>query len=239
MGQAPLIGDVYEKQTDPGHFLSLAQARSMTPIQMTPSEYYYGHFREDMASFWHSLNELGSVSRVRQRLTPSRFAHQAAEHFSVVDLVARPNRALPDHLASVPQERRIDFLCALLYTILIDQVIYSHHHADYPAFRALTMYPKMDRTVGLSRTLMMANPFELFEDDVLSSRGLNREDVVVRFAVWASFISSDLRAFFSGHPIGAINWPTVRGAILADPSATWGRAGQILTAALNTDESAS
>jgi hypothetical protein len=209
----------------------------MAPIQMSPSEYYYEHFREDMASFWRSLDEHGSVSRVRQRLTPSRFAHQAAEHFSVVDLVARPNHALPDHLASVPHERRIDFLCALLYTILIDQVIYSHHHADYSAFRALTMYPKMDRTVGFSRTLMMANSFELLEDDVLFSRGLNRELVEKRFAVWASFISFDLYAFFSSHKIGAINWPAVRRSILADPSVTWGRSGQALAATLNNDES--
>jgi hypothetical protein len=203
---------------------------------MTPSEYYCGHFREDFDSFWRSLDEHGSVSRIRQRLTPSRFAQQAAEHFSVVDLVARPSRALPDHLALVPHERRVEFLFALLYMILVDQVVYSHFHADYPDFRALTMYPKMDRTVGFSRTLMMANPFELLEDDVLSSRGMNRADVEVRFAVWAIFISSDLRDFFSIQQIGAINWPAVRGAMLADPSVTWGGAGQALATALIADK---
>jgi hypothetical protein len=166
---------------------------------------------------------------------PSRFAHQADEHFSVVDLVARPNRALPDHLASVPHKRHLEFLIGLLYTILLDQVVYSHFPVDYPDFRALTMYPKMDRTIGFSRTLMMANPFELLEDDVLSSRGMSRADVEARFAVWAAFISLDLRTFFSTQQIGSINWPAVKDSMLADPSVTWGRAGQILATALNAD----
>jgi hypothetical protein len=205
---------------------------------MTPSDYYYTRFRVDLASFWRSLDDLGSVSRVRQHLTQSRFASQAASHFSVVDLVARSNRGLPDHLAQVPRERNIDFLCALLYTILIDQVMYSHHAADYPTFQALTTYPKMDRTIGFSRTLTMANPFELLEEDVLSSRGLNRMGVETRFTDWATFIASDLRAFFAQHQVGQTEWHAVRSSMLTDHNVTWGVPGRVLAAALATDSNA-
>lgn len=204
---------------------------------MTPSQYYYHHFRKDLASFWQSLDNCGSVSRVRQRL-PSHIASQAAAHFSVVDLVARPNRGLPDHLANVPREHHVDFLCALLYTILIDQVMYSHHAADYPAFQALTGYPKMDRTVGFSRTLMMANPFELIEEDVLSSRDLDRTVVATRFDTWVSFIASDLKGFVTQHWIGNTEWQAVRQSMLADPSVTWRGPGRALAAALTDEESA-
>ena len=125
---------------------------------MSPTTYYYGPFREHFAAFWKSLDTQGSVSRVRNRVTLSRFAEQAGEHFSVVDLVAQPDRGLQDHLKDVPVPEQLDFLCAVLYTVLIDQVMYTHRRADYLAFRAQTLYPKMDRTVGYSRTLMMANP---------------------------------------------------------------------------------
>ena len=201
---------------------------------MNPSEYYQGPFREDFAAFWQSLERRGSVSRVRQRLTPSRFAEQSGTHFSVVDLVASPQRSMPDHLQEVPVQRHIDFLCALLYTIMIDQVMYAHRRGDYPKFRALTLYPKMDRTVGFSRTLMMANPFELLEDDVLQSRNLSRKDVTERFEHWARFIVGDLRAFFERHRVGATTWKDVEAAMLADPSVTWGAYGEFLSQSLRS-----
>jgi hypothetical protein len=205
---------------------------------MEPSAYYYGPFRDHLASFWRSLNERGSVSRVRLRLTPTRFAAQSATHFSVVDLVARPDHGLPDHLVSVPSEMHLDFLCALLYTILIDQVMYSHRHGDYPEFQAMTLYPKMDRTVGYSRTLMMANPYEVFENNILTNRGLRPEEVTERFSVWAEFIASDLCAFFTQHQVGTTTWTDVKAAMLQDPGATWGIAGAILANALASDHNA-
>ena len=205
---------------------------------MEPSAYYYGSFREHLAVFWQSLEERGSVSRVRMRLTPSRFAAQSATHFSVVDLVAHPTRKLPDHLVNVPVEVHVDFLCALVYTILIDQVMYAHRQMDYPEFHSITQYPKMDRTVGFSRTLMMANPYELFGEEVLSSRNLQRREVDAIFAKWAPFIVEDLCRFFALHKVGTTTWPEVKRAMLHDPSVTWGTSGAALAKALTEDPSA-
>jgi hypothetical protein len=205
---------------------------------MKPSDYYHGAFQAHLRSFWRSLENHGSVSRVRTGLNASPLAAQSAMHFSVVDLVARPDRGLHDHLADLPRDSQIDFLCALLYAILIDQVMYSHRPEDYAAFQAMTLYPKMDRTVGFSRTLMMANPYELLEGDVLASRGIEHDLAHARFVRWVSFIVDDLHAFFSQRKVGSTTWSDVRTAMLSDPDATWGQAGAALAASLASDSRA-
>lgn len=202
---------------------------------MDPSEYYYGSFRDHFRLFWTSLENHGSVSRVRMRLNPSHFAYQASEHFSVVDLVARPDQDLRDHLAEVPRDAHLDFLCGLLYIILIDQVMYSHRPAVYSVFRSMTRYPKMDRTVGYSRTLMMANPYELLDGEILASRGIQCEEVYSRFERWAQFIVDDLNNFFLTHEVGSTAWSDVRAAMLMDPDTTWSKAGSALARALAAD----
>ena len=202
---------------------------------MEPSAYYYGPFRSHWAGFWRSLQDKGSVSRVRTRLTPNAFDHQAARHFSVVDLVARPQQRLPDHLERVPAPDVIDFLCAVAYTVLIDQVMYTHRRMDYTSFDALTQYPKMDRTVGYSRTMMMATPLEALGDDVLSSRGLTLAQGQTRFVEWAPFIAADLRKFFTEHRVGFTTWPDVRTDMLHDSGVTSGPAGRALAAVLVDD----
>lgn len=202
---------------------------------MSPSSYYHGLYREHFAAFWRSLDDHGSVSRVRGRLNPTRFSMQSDQHFSVVDLVARPRHGLQDHLQEIPAIDQPNFLCGLFYSVLVDQVMYSHRPADYPTFRALTQYPKMDRTVGYARTLMMADPYEIFADEILSSRGILLEQVGDTFAAWATFIADDLRSFFAQHQIGTCTWPTVREAMLHDSSCTWGQLGGVLARALRSD----
>lgn len=202
---------------------------------MDPSSYYYGPFREHFASFWRSLETLGSVSRVRQHLTPLRVSEQANQHFSVADLVARPSRGLPDHLSQVPVSDQIDFLCALVYTILIDQVMYSHRPNDYAKFRSLTSYPKMDRTIGFARTMTMANPYELLDDEIIESRGIKKSDAICQFAAWSVFIAHDLRRFLTENSVGSTTWPQVRQAMLSDQSVIRGSAGADLARALEAE----
>lgn len=210
-------------------------ATSGCRVTMNPAHYYYGPFREHFAAFWQSLETQGSVSRVRAQLNPSQFSTQADQHFSVVDLVVRPSQGLKDHLTGIAASDQTDFLCALFYTVLIDQVMYAHRQPDYSAFRALTQYPKMDRTAGYSRALMMANPYELFEDDVARSRNIPQEGIRQRFTAWVDFVVQDLRSFFERHQIGTSTWADVRDAMLCDPSCTWGSLGMSLADALRFD----
>jgi hypothetical protein len=159
-------------------------------------------------------------------------------YFSVGDLMVRPDQDLPDHLSEVPVDDWPDFLCAVFYTVLVDQIIYTHFRMDYLAFQALTSYPKFDRTVGWARAMVMANPYEVFSDDILSSRGLAFESVQERFQDWAGFIVRDLRTFFREHDVGTTRWEDVHHEMLADPDCTRGPLGAALEHALVKDSGA-
>ena len=45
-------------------------------------------------------------------------------------------------IGAMAQERRRCFATALYFTVLIDQVMFTHFQADYDTFRRLTAYPK-------------------------------------------------------------------------------------------------
>lgn len=216
--------------------------------QVNPSQYYYGKFRNQFGLFFRSLERNGSCSRARAHQRQEFWGHRLGSpitnalnadgsYFSVGDLFA--SQHFPDHLADVPKEDRVDFLCALFYTVLIDQVIYTHHNSDYTTFRKLTLYPKMDSTIGWARPMMMANPYEVFGKEVLEPRGLEPEDILVRLEPWAQFIISDLRNFFDEHEIGTTNWPILREAILSDRDCIWGAYGSVLRRRLLDDKLAS
>lgn len=96
--------------------------------------------------------------------------------------------------------------------------MYSHRKSDYAAFQALTQYPKADRTIGFARTLMMANPYELFSNEILQSHGIEHTEINRQFAVWASFIVQDLKSFFETHTVGDSTWDVVKAAMLSDAS---------------------
>ncbi|MBU4004607.1 MAG: hypothetical protein KKD41_08115 [Gammaproteobacteria bacterium] len=155
-------------------------------------------------------------------------ALDAGIYFSVGDLISAPGEGLPDHLTHVPREQQSDFLCALCYVILIDQVMYSHFRPDYAAFQAMTRYPKMDRSIGWARTMMMANPYEAFGPNVLASRSINHVTTLERFELWASFVVRDLAEFFSTNQLGAATWGNVREAMLHDFDCIAGEFGGVI-----------
>lgn len=46
-------------------------------------------------------------------------------------------------IVSMAPERRSLFATALFFTVLVDEVAYTHFQKDYAAFRTLTVYPKL------------------------------------------------------------------------------------------------
>lgn len=205
---------------------------------MAPSEYYSTHFRGHFSLFWRSLAEHGSVSRARRTGTGPREDQHTIEHFSVVDFLRSPRRGFPDHLQAIPLDYHLNFMSATCYRILIDQVMYTYFKDCYPAFRSLTMYPKMDRTVGPARTFMMANPFEIFAEDILRSRSIEPTSAVETFKDWCGFIVQDLPAFLERHSQLQVTWSKARAFMLEDPSCTWGAFGSHLRDALLLQQSA-
>ena len=213
---------------------------------MKVEEYYYKIFEKHFRIFVRSLNTKGSCSRLRahQRQNfwgdrrPSFLAQSLkkdGEFFSIHDLRFQPDKGFPNHLVNFQKEHHIDFLCAMFYTILIDQVMYTHREQDYIIFQQLTKYPKMDMTIGWAGTLLIANPYSIFEENILDSRRLTVEVVCERFEDWARFIVRDLRCFFRDNKIGTSTWIKIRNVMLADYDCIRGVFGTILHKQLIVD----
>jgi len=188
---------------------------------MEPSEYYYNRFKDDFRIFWKSLDINGSCSRIRAHIrqefwgddvhsTVGTFYDNKADYFSCGDFINKPSNTLPDHLADIPEEDWPDFLIAMFYMILFDQAMYTHCKEDYVSFQKLTGHPKMDGTIGWYRSLMMANPYEIFSDEVLRTRELNIENLIPKFTKWAEFIVINIRKYFECNHFDTYDWKCIR-----------------------------
>jgi hypothetical protein len=206
---------------------------------LNPSDYYRSQYRGHFQLFWNSLEEKGSCSRARAHQQENFWGHRLRSDlslplkinggcFSVGDLFLSPQYRLPDHLVDIPKTDHINFLCSLFYNILIDQVMFTHHQQDYWRFRLGTYYPKMDETIGWARTLMMANPYEIFGEQVLSPRGIDPSVLLERFIPWAAFIAQDLHKYIDANTIGTTNWKAIRESMLTDYDCIRGELGAIL-----------
>jgi hypothetical protein len=107
---------------------------------------------------------------------------------------------------------------SIAYTILIDQLMYTHFKECYPKFRELTLYPKMDGSAGWAGSISHANPFAIFNDDLIRSRNLDFRILEEEFESYATFILEDLETFFNeyGEQIGNINWAQVKTVMQKD-----------------------
>ncbi len=183
---------------------------------MTPKEYYYTHFQTDFARFFSSLHRKGSLSRRRGsllRIGVNTMAPQSDEYFSVYDFCIE--RRI-DHLKEV--SNKTYFMFSIAYTILIDQLMYTHFKESYPKFRELTLYPKMDGSAGWAGSISHANPFTIINDDLMRSRKLDFKILEEEFVNYATFILEDLETFFNeyGEQIGNINWAQVKTVMQKD-----------------------
>jgi hypothetical protein len=183
---------------------------------MTPKEYYYTHFQTDFARFFSSLNRKGSLSRRRGsllRIGVNTMAPQSDEYFSVYDFCIE--RRI-DHLRDITYKTY--FMFSIAYTILIDQLMYTHFKECYPKFRELTLYPKMDGSAGWAGSISHANPFTIFNDDLMRTRNLDFRILEEEFLSYATFILEDLETFFNeyGEQIGNINWAQVKTVMQKD-----------------------
>jgi len=114
--------------------------------------------------FWASLDRKGSMSRRRGsllRIGVNTLAPQNNEYFSAWDFCIE--RRI-DHLKDICNKNY--FMFRFVYTILIDQVKFTHFKEAYPKFRELTMYPEMEGSAGWAGSISNTNPFAIFNDDL-------------------------------------------------------------------------
>ena len=183
---------------------------------MTPKQYYYTHFQTDFARFFISLNRKGSLSRRRGsllRIGVNTMAPQSDEYFSVYDFCIERRIY---HLKEI--SNKFYFMFSIAYTILIDQLMYTHFKECYPKFRELTLYPKMDGSAGWAGSISHANPFTIFNDDLMRTRNLDFRILEEEFESYVTFILEDLETFFNeyGEQIGNIHWAEVKTVMQKD-----------------------
>lgn len=151
---------------------------------MTPKEYYYNQFNRDLQEF----------------VKKSPGVHGSTEreiHIPIGEITH-------DKIAFESNEHRYYFFTALMFTFLIDQVMYSHFREDYDEFKNLTQYPKLEFGATTSINL---NPWYASQ-----STGINEE----AFKRFAEFFIQDLKEFFTEHKFTRATWDSVRTAMLSD-----------------------
>lgn len=210
--------------------------RPWTNEESSEANYYSQRFPEHLRLFSKSLDDKGSCSRSRchQRedfwglRMGSFLSADMAEYglcFSVADLWIEAGQ-FPNHLADIPPDDLPNFLCALFYLIFIDQVMYAHHWQAYPRFNIMMPCPKMDITIGWSRPMMMANPYEVFSNRVLDPREIRFSQMAECFKRWADFAVKDMMALLERRAIH-LTWDDLKASILNDRDCAYSRFGDV------------
>ena len=97
--------------------------------EMTFREYYSAPFIEDLNAF-------------RTWAKASKVSHQE-DIDGVFAIQPHLTREHAKELATWGQDRLVLFATALFFTVLVDQVCYTHFRASYAYFQQLTRYPKL------------------------------------------------------------------------------------------------
>ena len=159
---------------------------------MTDFEVYYKtKFREDINCFFSTVPD------------QSRF-HEDNENRSVLSIQYDRLTRKFDHLDFLPTADRINFGVSLYFTVLVDEVCYTHFRSDYEPFRRLTLYPKL---IGncLKGCHLHLNPNEIFSamylpakksPDVLS---VELDDFHAIFEVATPIMEKETKSFLNLH----------------------------------------
>jgi hypothetical protein len=91
------------------------------------ADYYNHQFRDDIQQFMLSIPR------------ESR-CHDTDTHEFTIQYATLTKDT--EHLDVIAAQYRAIFVVALFFTVLVDEVAYTHYRAHYPQFRTLTMYPK-------------------------------------------------------------------------------------------------
>ncbi len=166
---------------------------------MHPDRYFHGDFVWHYAAFEQSLDAHGTLSRMDAHVRENFWGRplgspigplMACEgrHFSRGDLYPTGDGSGPDHLASIPRGAQPDFVCALFYVVLFDQVVFTH----FSELRRTLMHtlgaPKLDFSIGWAGPIVMANPYSILEMFSPEQRGIPAQVMDACFERWARYI---------------------------------------------------
>lgn len=139
-------------------------------------KYYNGQFRNDLQRFFATIPD------------DSKF-HEDKEHKQVYSIQYGRLTKEHNHLDFLSTNQdKINFAVALFFTILVDEVCYTHFKSDYPTFRQLTRYPKF-----IGNCLTMCR-YHLHPSDIFIAMNKDRQGSSNGYLVFYD-------TFFNANPI--------------------------------------
>jgi len=184
-----------------------------------PFGYFPRRFVNDFDTFWRALEELGSAS-------PGRVQGDAS--FSAEDFAVREDGS--DLLQGIHKARRMPFLYGMMFSILVDQVLYAHFGTLYPAWDVslffqgprlnLKSHPKMHfEEKGVSYHVM-ERPWLIFSQENLRSRDWKSSDVVTGFRPYADAMVGLWGRSIDRGALPGLDWGMFVRALGRDPHVT-------------------
>ncbi len=91
--------------------------------------YYLTKFRQDINQFFSTIPD------------QSKF-HEDNQNKQTLSIQYERLTREFDHMNFLSADDKVNFGVALFFTVLVDEVCYTHFHSNYETFRRLTLYPK-------------------------------------------------------------------------------------------------
>lgn len=181
-----------------------------------PEGYFPRRFLNDFDTFWQALDEIGSAS-------PGRGPGE--ESFSAEDFALREDGT--DLLANIHKGRRIPFMYGMMFSVLMDQLLYTHFGSMYGSWTVspflhghrlgLKSHPKMHFDEKETPCHEMERPWLIFSQENLKSRTWKPTDIIFGFRPYAdAMIGLWGRAIDRGMLPG-LDWGMIQEALRHDP----------------------
>lgn len=181
-----------------------------------PLGYFPRRFLNDFETFWRALERHGSAS-------PGRV--QGEDSFSAEDFAVRENGT--DLMDDIHKARRMPFMYGMMFSILMDQLLYTHFRAQYGGWNVsmffqgprfgLGAHPKMHFEEKDAPYHVMERPWLIFSPENLKTRDWKPSDVVTGFRPYADAMVGLWGRAVDRGALPGLDWGMVVHALSQDP----------------------
>jgi hypothetical protein len=192
-----------------------------------PEGYYPRRFLNDFETFWQALEKSGSIS-------PGRV--EGGAEFAAEDFAVRQDGT--DLLEKVHKARRVPFMYGMLFSVLLDQLLYTHFGAMYGTWKVslfqqdhrlgLFQHPKLSWDRGDGERAEMERPWLLFSSANLKSRDWKETDVVAAFRPFASSMVNLWGGLIERGALPGVTWAAISQAMQQDAHVSASPFGRII-----------
>lgn len=181
-----------------------------------PSGYFPRRFVNDFDTFWRALEKHGSAS-------PGRV--QGEDSFSAEDFAVREDGT--DILQDIHKARRIPFMYGMMFSVLMDQLLYTHFRSQYGGWNlslflqgprsGLRAHPKMHFEEKDATYHAMERPWLIFSQENLRTRDWKQSDIVTGFRPYADAMVGQWGRAIDRGALPGLDWGMFVRALSHDP----------------------